>query len=430
MRPALRRVWWGLGAATLAVMLWFIWSGRVRVQPGPPRVTTAVPAATPAEASALAASSPTGAAGRAAHSSGEIEVCGGAWVKSRPDGTIDDDDFKRVVNLPEARARMLDELRADPDEFARAAAIWLSVFGAEPLGPAEGGKNCEPDQCEAQRKYAALAAQSRDELARTAATTRDPRVYALAFNVCGGARLGDSACQLLSAEQWARLDPGNAAPWMYVLGQAVDRRDMSAQNEALHRIATSSRSDLRYLALSGLVLDHMPNDDAASPAALTLTIETIGIEVAFTHPGFQLVAKVCKGAPLRDWNRRESCSAVAELLVERADTLFERGLGVRIGTQIGWTTERIQRLSGEEAAYVASLTAPGAFAGTNACADIRRDLETVRRRARLGEAGALREWVARSGKTAEDFIRVEREGRARIAADAASAAASAASAAR
>jgi len=49
----------------------------------------------------------------------------------------------------------------------------------------------------------------------------------------------------------------------------------------------------------------------------------------------------------------------------------------------------------------------------------------VTRQARLGEAGALREWVAQSGREAADFILAAREAQAKVAA-----AASAASAAR
>lgn len=346
----------------------------------------------------------------AAHGAGEIELCGGMWVKTGPDGSIDEDDFNRVADLPAARARLLDALRADPGEFARAATIRLGLVASESplLAPA-------------------------DALARMASTTRDPQVYALAFNACVG-RPSEGACQLLSAEQWARLDPGNAAPWTFVLDRALAARDTSAQNEALHRIATSQRSELYYFALPGLVLDRVPGDDAAVPAALTLAIEAIGIEAASVIPSYQAMTPLCKGLALRDANRRQTCNAVAELLVAHSDTFIERMMGISIGAQLGWSTERIEQLRGEYKAYSESLNAENMLVPTSGCANIRRDLETVRQRARLGEVGALREWVAHSGKTPEDFVRAEREGRAKFAAASAAAAAaeaaSAASAAR
>ena len=406
-----RRAWLALAAfaavcASVAT-LWF-----TRAPSAPPDAVLPAPAparaasAASLHAAAVAPVLPAALPVSAAHRADQIELCGGIWVKTGPDGRIDEDDFNRVADLPGARARLLDALRADPGEFARAATIRLGLVASEPP-----------------------LLTSADTLARMASTTRDPQVYALAFNLCVG-RPNEGACQLLSAEQWARLDPGNAAPWTFALDRTLAARDTSAQNEALHRIATSQRSELYYFALPGLVLDHVPNDDAAIPVALTLAIEAIGVEAAHVVPGYQATTRLCRGAALRDANRRQTCNAVAELLVARSDTVIERMMGMSIGAQLGWPAERIDRLRGEYTAYNASLNAENMLVPTSGCANIRRDLETVRQRARLGEAGALREWVAQSGKTAEDFIRIEREGRARIAADAASAAASAASAPR
>jgi hypothetical protein len=259
-----------------------------------------------------------------------------------------------------------------------------------------------------------------------ATTTSDPRVYALAFNTCGRAQPTEGACQLLNPEQWARLDPGNATPWLFVLTQAGQRRDAVAQSEALFRISTSARSDQHFFAVPGLVIDHMPGDEASMPAALTLASEAIGVEAAWSLPGYQALYDWCKTSTLRDANRRQTCTAVAELLVEHSDTLLERSVGVGIGKRLGWSDERIERLRGEQAAYIDSLGASTAQTPVDGCSGIRRDLSTVNRHARLGEAGALREWVAQSGKTPEDFIRAEHDSRAKAAA--AAAAASAASA--
>ena len=216
-----------------------------------------------------------------------------------------------------------------------------------------------------------------------------------------------------------------------MLAQAGLRRDVATQNEALHRIAASTRSDQSFLKLSRLVIDHVPDDDASVLVALTLASEVFGVDAASPLPGYQTMLEQCRGSSLRDANRRQSCNAVADFLVERGDDLLGRKIGVRIGAQVGWPAERVDRLRGEAVAYERSREAANNLNPTSACADIRRDLEYVRRLARLGEAGALREWVAESDIKPEAFIRAEREEQAhRVAESTSAAAASAASAAR
>ena len=73
---------------------------------------------------------------------------------------------------------------------------------------------CGVEPCPAALTASAAAVdavtEARESLARFAATTPDPAAYALAYRMCGSGRLRDGACGMLSAEQWARLDPGNA----------------------------------------------------------------------------------------------------------------------------------------------------------------------------------------------------------------------------
>ena len=433
MNPALRRAWSVLGAATLALMLWFIWSGRVRDEAVPPVVAEPALTTTPTEMSALSVPASSGLPTPAAHGSDEIELCGGVWVKAAPDGSVDAEDLARVTRLPELRARLIDSLRADSSEFAQAASVLLGLIGTgdTPVATGDSATPCAGVECETNRRAAARVAEARDTLARMAAATSDPRVYALAFNTCGRAQPAEGACQLLSPEQWARLDPDNAAPWLFVLAQAGQRRDAAAQNEALFRLSTSARSDQYFFAVPGLVIEHLPTDEAATPAVLTLAAEAIGLAAAQSVSSYQTLLEQCKPSALRDANRRQTCGAAAELLVERSDTLLDFGIGVALGQRVGWSEDRIDRLRGEQSAYVESLGTSSALGPADGCSGIRRDLATLGRHARLGEVGALREWVAQSGRSPADFIRAEREGRARMAAAAASAqAASAASAAR
>jgi len=429
VNPALRRAWWVLGAATFALLLWFIWSGRVRDGALPPVEAAPALATPPTELPAAPVSASSGPATTAVHGSDEIELCGGVWVKAAPDGSVDAEDLARVTRWPELRAQLIDRLRADPSEFARAAAVLLGLIGTDgtPVATGESATACTGLDCETNRRAAARVSEARDTLARMAATTSDPRVYALAFNTCGRAQPAEGACQLLNPEQWARLDPDNAAPWLFVLEQAAQRRDAAAQSEALFRLSTSARSDQYFFAVPGLVIEHLPTDEAAMPAVLTLAANAIGIAAAWSMPGYQTLLEQCKPSALRDANRRQTCGAAAELLVERSDTLLDLGIGVALGKRLGWPEDRIDRLRGEQSAYLESLGTSSALGPADGCVGIRRDLGTVGRHARLGEVGALREWVAQSGRSSADFIRAEHEAQVRMveAASATSAAAAA-----
>src|SRR5439155_5353440 len=87
---------------------------------------------------------------------------------------------------------------------------------------------------------------------------------------------------------------------------------------------------------------------------------------------------------------------------------IERSIGVSIGRRMGWPAERGERMQGEYVGYVASLSPPTGNRPDLGCPTIQRELDNVRRRATLGETGALREWVAQSGKKPEDFVRAQR----------------------
>jgi hypothetical protein len=410
---ALRRVCWGFGAVLIVLACWFVRAARGQVDAATLAVELPVPAAASAAAPVVdaAMSEATSPPTTTPHGGDEAELCGGVWVKLKDDGSADPDDLRRVARLTEAGQQVIDALRADAGEFARATAVWLDLSGSAADRAAMPGAldDCNGAECEASRQAMARFAEGRDTLARMAATTRDPQVYALAFNTCGPVQPGAGACQLLSAEQWARLDPDNATPWLFALDQAVRRRDAAAQNEALFRISTSKRSDLDYFALPASVVAHMPSDDASRPAALMLVGAVIGVEAAWTLP-LQDLSTLCRGQAVRDANRRQICSAVADLLVDRADSFLERGVGIGMGRQLGGTAERVERLRAEQAAYTGTL---GAFSITplSGCADIGRVLAMLARHARLGEAGAMREWVARSGKEVDAFISADRDAR-------------------
>ncbi len=339
-----------------------------------------------------------------AHGADEVQICGGAWLSLQADGMPDPADLTRAVGLEEGRRQTIATLRAHPDPLSRASGLWLEMAEGSNRRAAllTAAAACDTGECQLAQQIAGQAdpevAGLRDSIVRMALSGNDARVYALGLQVCAGALRRVGVCQMLSVAQWARLDPDNAAPWFAMLSAAKAANDPAAQDEALHRIASAKRSDQGYFVIPGVVLAATPAGEASTLAAWLLTAGAIGLQAAVTF---------CKGPALLDSNRRQTCSAIAETMVERSDTLIERGIGTAIGRQLGWPAERVDRLSGETTDYMSTAFA-AAEPTRSTCAPFRRDLERTRRQAVIGETGVLREWVAASGKTPADFIRQER----------------------
>lgn len=366
---------------------------------------TDTPAVQQAEPDPALASSPdpTGA--------DQTQVCSGAWVRVQDDGSIDQGDVRQVAELLEARERVLAVLRSDPNDLARAAALWFVLLGndeAHRHAVIKAATSCTGADCRKQPRARPDFVTARETLARLAASSVDARTYGLAFNVCGGRERSAGACRMLSAEQWARLDPGNASPWWFILAAASERNDAAGRDEALHRIATAVHSNQSFYAIPALIANAAPPDETSKLAAWAMSIEAVGAQSSWSNPGYRHLKIACKGTALADANRRQNCGAIANLLVDHSDTLIERMLGTEIGRELGWPAQRIDQLRGEYSAHIASQVPTGATGRRYDCPDIQRDLTLVQRHAITGEAGALRFWVARSRKTPAEFAQEER----------------------
>lgn len=399
------------------------------------------PAAPPAEAGAVPQPSPWSTALVAVRAAGqsidravaavprgadEVQGCGGEWSKLKAEDASGVEVPPPSARFEERRATVLAALRASPDELARVAARWLDVATAGALAAhAREESACETDACRAALPLWPALQRMREALATAAVSSHNAEVYALAFHTCGQLGGGsEGTCQLINARQWARLAPDNAQPWLFMLSDAVQREDVAAQDEALHRIGSARRSDMGFATIPGLVIRNAPDDDAYVPAVLSLVVEATGRSAAWRIPGYQSLLNSCKRDALRDANRQRACEAAAELLTERSDTRIERSIGTSLGKQVGWPVERSDRLRGEDSAFVdaesARLAAVTSAAGNRKCAVLRSMLAQVARNAELGETGYLREWVAKSGKTPEEFVRIERARREPAASEAAS----------
>jgi hypothetical protein len=178
---------------------------------------------------------------------GVAEVCGYGEVQLPPD---DPDPVQRIpLDVRRAALEAMDALMlASDDDQVRAAALWM--------GARLRGREVE----------------SRiEQVARLAAASTDPFVYAIALEACAGRRGGEGgSCSLLSNAQWVRLDPDNAVPWQALAAEARERDEPQAEDEALQLAARAPRLEVHVGRLPQLV-DKAVGRDAA-PLLRTLAL--------------------------------------------------------------------------------------------------------------------------------------------------------------
>jgi hypothetical protein len=330
----------------------------------------------------IAASGPTGAPDR-----DFVEVCGVGWVEANADGTLVDPD--RVTEDPaivDAARAIVAELRASADEFERAIGLVLD----------DAADRGWPEQ-----------------IAQEAITTADPRIYAFAYGACGAAQ-SEGNCSRLSAEQWARLDEGNALPWLFVLADAASRREREAVDEALYRIASSRRVEERGHDIAAPIVARAGTSDPQLMAATLLAVRAVGVAAALRAPDLgQLTAFACSPAALADNNRRQLCDGAAVTLAERSNTAMTAAIGSSLGRGVGWSLERVVAARLPLIALTDAVAGGrGAGAGTAAAANcdaLRNDMASLGRVARLGETEVVRTWLAANEKLLESYARKARE---------------------
>ena len=184
---------------------------------------------------AAAAPTPIAALPPARHAS-DAEVCGYGVLD------LDQPASQAVLAHSAERAEALftkavQVLSASPDDRRRAVGLFL-LRGVDAEAAAARVKFSRPPciddpVCEASLDADATAAAraawqpATYALARLASVSSDPMVYAIASQACQSSPPLESAavaCQLISADQWSRLDPDNGAVWLRVAQAAAIAR--------------------------------------------------------------------------------------------------------------------------------------------------------------------------------------------------------------
>jgi hypothetical protein len=355
-----------------------------------PSASAALPAAATASAAAtLLAADPAGPE--------EVQICGGAWLKAAADGRVSAEEAKAYGQraTDAARTQALAAMAASSDERAQAAAhVYQSRLDRFPQLCSSDGHCIPSTEPPPGPNGPAITA-----LVQLAQGSTDPQVYAWAYRSCN--EFGSSAespCQLVTTEQWARLDPTNATPWLFMAAEAEKRGDVDGLNDAMFHVAHAERQDVGWGALVSEFIEHAPKGDEHLGEALNVAIEAIGFEAASSLP-YPTATKYCGVRNLTDANRRETCEGIATVLLQKSNTLADYTIGLGMAKRLGWPPEQIKSLEDErEALYAVVGSATPHVVDEASCKELHQALDHFRDLGVYGELETARRAVASSGK--------------------------------
>lgn len=311
---------------------------------------------------------------------GEVEVCG--LGRMRQDTRDAEVALWKAIDAPAVpvRDRMRKAMQASGDERERAIGLFFEAFSVLYAWWAEDPR--------ARVRPEARDRRALDALAAMAVTTRSPEVYALALHVCGINRGKGGACPLLSAEQWANLDPDNGAAWAQVLDSAIDARNVSAIHEAAYRMGQSKRMDTYSDPVLRLGIERMPTGlplNVRYAAVVDMADMTAGVLRIPVHA----VGKYCGPGKLAEGSRRDSCAAIGELMVAHGSMPIDLTIGTLVGERAGWPEARLNALK-DRSASIEEVTSREVADGQTSCSTMDQRLRNFDERARVGEMAVLR----------------------------------------
>ena len=362
------------------------------------RTSPAVVIEEPRVAFAPAAAASAAPAEAQVDSPGEVQMCGGAWVKLKDDGDVDWDSVGAATkeSVEALSASVIAAMASSADEQARGAALMISMPSstlarAKPSA-CEGDVACERDLASARKQVA----EQRDALARLAQDSNDPTLYGWAVRTCTAAPKDNPGhCQVIHPAQWARLDPTNAVPWMAVATRAHAEKDTVTLNDALYRISVAERYDPEEYKLASVLLDHAPDSEANLWGMWNLVVQGVGLGAMQGFDAEAVHAPCAAKEMAADDARRDACERSAEMLVKGSSTLTGLLIGRAIGKRVGWPEERSERLQKESQALQAAWighTPEGV--SSLGCASIRSHFDGIRRFAAEGQVAVLRQQLA------------------------------------
>jgi hypothetical protein len=407
------------GVAVLAGLVWLV--REQREEPAISKAATLAQAAsraapTPSSVARLKAPRGPTPAARPAPGNDEIEVCGyGRWKLDAQGVPIDIDTLhaRHTAALDAARHALGAALAASAYEVTRAVGLWTQSLEV----PLSERPACEDDDClkpylDAWNKRLQANDAPRAALVRMAQTTTAPQVYALAYSACHAGNLDfGAACGQLTLEQWARLDPDNALPWLKLADQRKAQGDPAGIDEAFFRATLAKTVTGIEDLVRRAALGHMP-PDAPPLAQADLVADLFNSAMLERLTGSPL--HYCEDQALHDSNRRQTCAQLGEMLATRSDNLLDLHIGIAISQRAGLPPERIAALQ-EESDAMRQQGIDGPFKADGdahqalGCEGVEATLRAHRELSRQGELRALRSAVQRAGLDRAELARRYRE---------------------
>jgi hypothetical protein len=203
------------------------------------------------------------------------------------------------------------------------------------------------------RAAAMMMREEFEPLVALALASNDPTIYAMAIQACkrrSPAAGTGQACQLLSPDQLAQLDPDNLMTWLDVAAAALARGDAGSVAEAMHRASQSHVVRERTDEFTALALSALP-PEVSDAERLHVLVAVVGMQAGLTQSGYQTVGRYCTVEATRDANRRQTCAAIAERMVTQGRTLLQWAIGRRIGERVGWPADRVDLIGAKVEAF-------------------------------------------------------------------------------
>jgi len=241
-----------------------------------------------------------------------------------------------------------------------------------------------------------------DSVARLAAGSQDPIVYAIALEACTRRTGVDAgACALLSRTQWVRLDGDNALPWLELAAEARQQQAFDAEAEAMQRAALAHRIDAHAGLLPALVDRALGSQTPPLQRMLALSAGW-SAQAGWIPSHANQAQAYCGADAVADRERRPTCETLAEALASRSTSVADLSVGLAIGRNLGWAGERLEALQQEQDAF----SEAGGFQAIGAdfnCEGVDRLQAWTRQLAARGELQAMRDALARSGRSVEQW---------------------------
>ena len=234
---------------------------------------------------------------------------------------------------------------------------------------------------------------STDALVARASGSGDPRVYALAFLACSYNTAG--TCALLSAQQWADIEPDNGIPWLFLAAAAGN--DTDARNRAVIRASAARNFDPHlpdFLAMArwSELRDQPPQTRSA------LADQLMGMQTSLPMITYAPFIQFCGDFSVADATRTSVCSNLTDLLVKDR-TLLGFSTGVRLSELAGWPSDRVNALREKKAAYQSALATAESRSedrGSSDCEDLAAFDQWAAEYSRLGETGVAAKYLDES----------------------------------